>query len=189
MKYLDLRGEIATNVFTVADVTKAFSQENAQSIKVQLFRLVKKGLLHSLKRGVYCFDKTRVDELELAQQLYSPSYISLETALHYYGIIPDIPQGVTSVTTITTKKIATELGMYYYTKIKLPLFFGFESVISPLSGGYFSIAKKEKALLDYLYIRKITSIADLRVNREAVDMNIYKKYAQHFPRWVQEIVV
>lgn len=189
MTFLALRETIRSNIFTFVDVVKAFSAEEENSITMQLSRFARKDLIHSLKKGLYCFDPSTIDELEVAHYLYSPSYLSLETALHYYGLIPDIPQAVTSITTVTTKKIITENGTFYYTRIKLPLYFGYHSVLSPTSGGYFSIAKKEKALLDYLYIRKLTSLADLRLNTKSLDMAVYKAYAQHFPSWVQEVVV
>ena len=130
---------------------------------------------------MYCFDKSKIDELELAGQLYSPSYVSLETALNYYGVIPDIPIAVRSVTPITTKKIKTGLGDFYYLKIDSKLFFGFSQ--TP-----FAIAYKEKALLDYFYLRRIRKVSrEMRLRLNDWDWKRYHQYAAVFPKWVQEI--
>ena len=169
------------------DVVKLFPDEKSAAVRTQLYRLTKKGLISPVKRGLYCFDKSKIDELELAGKLYSPSYISLETALNYYGVIPDIPIAVRSVTPITTKKIKTGLGDYYYLKIDSKLFFGFSQ--TP-----FNIASKEKALLDYFYLRRIRP--DNRIRKVSREMRLrlndwdwkrYHEYAAAFPEWVQEI--
>lgn len=188
MKYLELQGKIKENLFTYLDVLKAFTDEEELAIKTQLYRFVKKGLLTKIKRGIYCFDAKSVDELELADRLYEPSYISLETALNYYGIMPDIPQGITSVNLTTTKKIINKFGSFYYTKIKPSLFFGFISVESA-TGSFFQIAKKEKALLDFFYIRRIKKTDDLRLRLKDIDISVYNKCLGNFPDSVKKIKI
>lgn len=181
MKFLDLRKLMEGNVFGILDVAKLFPEEKPEAIRTQLYRLVKNERLFPIKRGLYAFDKNKVDDLELAGKLYSPSYISLETALNYYGVIPDIPMAVRSVTPITTKKIETDLGDYYYSKINRKLFFGFNQ--TP-----FAIAHKEKALLDYFYIRKLRKVTLRdRLELDNWDWKRYRKYASAFPKWVQQV--
>lgn len=187
MKYLELREKITENIFSFLDVVKLFSNSGSQTTKIQLARFAKRGLIKKIKRGLYCFDSEILDELELANHLYQPSYISLETALNYYGIIPDIPQAVTSVCLTTTKKIHTEFGNFYYAKISLSLFWGFYKTLSPSSGTFFNLARKEKALLDYFYLRRINSTADLRLDLKELDLTRFRKYAKFFPKWVQKI--
>lgn len=184
MKYLDLRRKIKDNLFTVLDAVKFFPAESEQNIKIQLSRLAKKGLLTSLKRGLYCFDPATLEELGLAGRLYSPSYISLESALNFYGILPDIPQTITSVTPITTKEIKATGLAFSYSKIDSALYFGYV-LLSP--EGF--IAQKEKALLDYFYLRKIRQLADLRLNLENLDHSVYQKYVQSFPSWIRRIKI
>lgn len=53
MKYLDLQTKISANIFTFSDVLKAFHSEDEQSIKVQLSRFTQKGLIVSLRKGIY----------------------------------------------------------------------------------------------------------------------------------------
>ena len=186
MKYLQLREKIRGNIFTYLDVVKMFAGQDPAIIKTQISRFAKKGLLTNLKRGLYCFDPKILDEFELANRLYQPSYISLETALHYYGIIPDIPQAVTSISLTTTKKITTEFGTFYYTKIKSVLFWGYRQEKTS-SGTLFHIAKKEKALLDYLYIRKFKDIDSLRLDVKSINRGKYRKYRSQFPAWLPGI--
>lgn len=181
MKYLDLKRKIERNFFNINDVFKFFPDEKATTIRTQLYRLTKKRTIVLIKRGLYCFDKSKIDELDLAEKLYSPSYVSLETALNYYAIIPDIPMTVNCVTPTTTKKINTALGNFYYQKIDSKLFFGFSQ--TP-----FNIAHKEKALLDYFYLRRITSVSSqLRLRLNNWDWDRYHTYAMSFPAWVQKI--
>lgn len=185
MKYLELRCRITTNIFTIADAAKYFFEEKPENLKVQLIRFVQKGYLKKIKRGIYCFDSRLIDELDLVDILYHPSYISLESALHYYDIIPDVPQAVTAVTPTTTKKIKTPWGIYYYKKIKPELFFGYKIIKSRSS--YLKIASKEKALLDYFYIRKIKKTDSLRLDFDKINKNQYQKYLKNYPNWIKRI--
>jgi len=187
MTFLDLRAKLKVNIFTFLDVLKFFPEENTHNIRIQLSRFSQKGLVHNFKREWYCFDQKLVDPLEIGSMLYKPSYVSLETALNYFGIIPDIPQAVNLVTTTTTKKFKNVFGNFYYTKIKLSLFFGFTKVKSSVSESYFNLARKEKAILDYFYLRRLTSISDLRLNLEEVDKKLFRKYAESFPFWIPKL--
>ncbi len=186
MKYLELRKAIQTNVFRYLEVVKKFNQEEAL-IKTQLHRFVKKGLLVKIKRGLYCFDQKQLHEFDLASLLYQPSYISLESALNYYGLIPDVPQSVTSVTVVTTKTIKNQFGRFSYAKIKPSLYFGFKQIKSANSSLFFNLAQKEKALLDYFYLRKIKNLADLRLDLKNINQALYQQYRQNYPQWVQRI--
>lgn len=187
MKFLELKKKIKTNIFYFNDVLKYFGKENPITIKNQLLRFSKKKLILRLKKGIYCFNQEKIDELYLANILYQPSYISLESALNYYGIIPDIPQIVTSITPIKTKKIKTKQGNFYYAKIKKKLFFGFDIIFQ--NEYTIKIAKKEKALLDYFYIRKIKKLDDLRLNLKIIDKKVYQKYLASYPDWVKKIII
>lgn len=187
MKYLALREKLNFNLFSIIDVAKNFPKQSSQLIRTQLSRFVKKGLLTKIKREWYCFNPQQIDELVLANILYQPSYISLESALNYYGLIPDVAQSITSITLTTTKKITNNFGSFYYTKITKPLFYGFSKIKSSQSERFFNMAFKEKALLDYFYIRKIKKTVDLRIDFSLIDLGIYKKMALNFPLWVQKI--
>ena len=187
MKYLELQQAIDQSLFTILDVKKKFPKEKELSLRTQLSRFVQKGLLVKIKRGLYCFIPSSIDEFELANKLYQPSYVSLETALNYYGVIPDISQGITSVSLTTTKKISNKFGVFYYAKIKPTLFWGWLKVKLVGSDGFFLMAQKEKALLDFFYLRRVKYKGDLRLNLDNFNFRRYQKYVKNFPRWVQTI--
>ncbi len=189
MKYLDFQAKINKNVFTLLDVKKMFSKEDALLISKQLYRFVKKGLIGKIKRDLYYLKGKEIDEMYVANQIYKPSYVSLEYALNSYGIIPDVPFAVTSVSLTTTKNVKTSNGSFYYSKIKKSLYFGFINVESFEKGHYILVAEKEKALLDYFYIRKIKTITELRLSLEDINKKRYYKFAKYFPKWVQEIKI
>jgi predicted transcriptional regulator of viral defense system len=187
MRYLELQKAVETNLFTLADVKKHFPEESDGGVKMQLSRFKKRGLIFSLKRGIYCFDPQKIDELQLANKLYRPSYVSMETALRFYGMIPDVPQEVVSVNPLTLRKFQTDFGRFVYHKIKKELFWGYRKLSHGERRGHFLIAEKEKALLDYFYLRKIKVTADLRLELSEIDFQLYQEYAKHFPAWVRKI--
>jgi predicted transcriptional regulator of viral defense system len=115
---------------------------------------VNKGYLIMLRRGLYILSdlKSKIDPMMAASKLYFPSYISLEYALGYYDIIPEIVFTVTSVTTRKTKKFKTGIGYFSYQKIKKEAFGGFETVKQ--DGIAFNLALPEKALVDFFYLNR-----------------------------------
>lgn len=188
MKYLELRSAVRTNIFSVTDIITLFNDESLPLMRMQLSRFRKRKLVTQIKRELYCFDPEQVDEYELAPLLYHPSYISMESALNYYGIIPDVPQSVTSISPTTTKKIKTAFGSYGYSKIDIKLFYGFTSIQSAKSKRFYYLAEKEKAVLDYLYIRKITTVADLRLDIKKLSRTRYQFLAQPYPDWIKKLL-
>lgn len=189
MKYLEFRRRLNVNVFTILDVKKFFPEESETLLKIQLSRFRSRGLVIQMKRGLYCFDPGRIEELELAGKLYQPSYISLESALNYYGMIPDVPQAVESVSLTNTKNITNQFGTFHYMKIKQELFWGYQVRQNAQGEGSFLIADGQKALLDFFYIRKIKSIRGVRLDLSGFDFAAYRRYARFFPDWVQQIII
>lgn len=189
MKIEQLREAISSPYFTTFQVQKLFVDESSSQINVQLSRMVKRGIIISLKRGVFSFPKSSQDSFILANLLYPQSYVSLESALNTYGVIPDVPSQVTSVTPLTTKQIHTPTEIFFYSKIAKNLYFGFLSVESlQVPSHYYRIAEPEKALLDYIYIRSITNLVEARVDRNVLNADKLQIYARHFPKWVQKVV-
>jgi len=148
---------------------------------------VKSGRLIRLKRGLYQFADRQTDEFVLAGYLYQPSYISLETALNNFGIIPDISAAVTSISPVTTKTIKTAKGIFIYSKISRKLFFGWQK-IKDLSGLYYQIALPEKALLDWIYIRKISSLVNERIDLSSLSKTRLTSFSQPYPAWVRKVI-
>ncbi len=186
MRYLELTAKIKRNIFTLLDVLKTFPNEKEETVKIHLHRLAKAGQIGKIRRGLYCFEAASIDELTLAGYLYQPSYLSLETALNYYGLVPDVPLTVSSVTLTTTKHLKNSFGRFDYYRIKPCLFFGYVPISGP-TDTILNIAGKEKAILDYFYLRKIKSLAGLRFDIRTLDFKKYKRYSKSFPDWVQKI--
>lgn len=121
---------------------------------VNLKNWVKKGYLIMFRRGLYAISETtkNIDAMLFATKIYSPSYVSLETALSFYGIIPEAVFTTTSVSTRKTKKFKTPIGNFSYQKIKKEAFGGFET--KKQSGFSFNLALPEKALVDFFYLNR-----------------------------------
>lgn len=119
-----------------------------------LMRWIKKGYITRLKQGWYAFTeyRTKPDFAQyIASRIYQPSYISLHTALSFYGIIPEAVVQITSVTSLKTMTLKNDFGEYTYKSVKNNLMFGYE--LKPLADGRtIPFAEPEKALLDLLYL-------------------------------------
>ena len=128
---------------------------SAQRIRLQLVRWMKAGRLVQLRRGVYLlaepYRKTEPHPFLIANKLKKASYISLQSALAYHGLIPESIPGVTSVTTRRSERLSTAMGRFIFRHVKKTLFHGFRAVEVALSQEAF-IAGPEKALLDLVYL-------------------------------------
>lgn len=141
-----------------------------------------------LKRGLYTsrdfLEAHKTDEsyyFFLANLLLSPSYISLDTALQYYGLIPEaINYGYTSVTSQLPRTFNNKLGNFSYRKMKPGLFNDFILVEAPFP---FAIASPSKAIFDYLYYytHQFSQnlhediLEDLRINTDELSSKEKKK--------------
>jgi predicted transcriptional regulator of viral defense system len=92
----------------------------------------------------------------VAGRIYSPSYISLHTALSIYGMIPEAVTQITSVTTLKTASFENALGQYSYKTVKPQMFWGYKPMEMRSADGQVGqtwfLAHPEKALLDLLYL-------------------------------------
>jgi predicted transcriptional regulator of viral defense system len=119
-----------------------------------LTRWCRKGLLVKLRNQHYAFPEYRqVPDFSryVANRMYAPSYISLHSALSFYGMIPEEVVQLTSVTTLKTAKFENPFGTFHYQNVKTPLFFGYEIKMMQ-NGRGLMFATPEKALLDLLYL-------------------------------------
>jgi len=112
------------------------------------------GYIVSLRQGWYAF----ADYLQqpdyaryFAGKIYAPSYISLHTALSFYGIIPETVVEITSVTTQKTCRYENAFGQFSYQTIRPKLFWGFEPK-TMRDGKQYMMATPEKAIIDLLYL-------------------------------------
>ena len=119
-----------------------------------LTRWCRRGLLVKLRNQYYAFPEYRqMPDFSryVANRIYSPSYISLHSALSFYGMIPEEVVQLTSVTTLKTARFENDFGTFHYQNVKTPFYFGFE-IKTMQSGRGLLFATPEKALLDLLYL-------------------------------------
>lgn len=115
--------------------------------------LLRKGVVVRVKKGLYVFGddyrKRPFSRELLANLIYGPSYVSLEYALSYHGLIPERVQAVTSVTTKRSKGFETPVGLFVYRQTpKASFHLGMDRVNH--EDFSFLIATPERALADKL---------------------------------------
>ena len=119
-----------------------------------LTRWCRKGLIVKLRNQYYAFPEyKRVPDFSqyIANRIYAPSYISTQSALSFYGMIPEEMVQFTGVSTLKTAKFENDFGTFFYQNVKIPLFFGYE-MKTLQNGRGLMFATPEKALLDLLYL-------------------------------------
>jgi predicted transcriptional regulator of viral defense system len=184
MKWQDL-------LFTVKDepiFTTAFlaAGGNLSQIRLQLGRWVKDGRLIKVHKGLYTlaepYRKVKAEPFYIANNLKSPSYVSLQSALAWYGLIPEFVPAITSVTSARPQTIETPMGRFYFRHIDKNLFWGYQQV--ELSSGQTAfVARPEKALIDLVYLTaegdKKEFLEELRLqNLEVIDKAVFRQFVE-----------
>jgi len=135
-------------VFSFKDIVLLWG-DSGNAARVRINYYVKTGDLYRIRRGFYAKDKN-YDKLELATKIYTPAYISFETALAKAGIIFQF-YGQIFVASYLTREIIADGQKYSYKKIK-------DSILTNSVGienkNNYSIASPERAFLDTVYLNK-----------------------------------
>jgi len=121
----------------------------------QLARWTRLGRLYQLRRGLYAlappFQKVKPHPFLIANRLVAGSYVSCQSALAYYGLIPEYTPVTVSVTTGRPGRKGTSLGVFEFRHIQTAWLHGYRLV--ELGGGQKAfLAMPEKALLDLIYL-------------------------------------
>lgn len=150
MNFIEFRNSfIEVGCVTTYQIMAQYPEFNANN----LTRWVKQGLLVKLRQGFYAFPEMKGQSdfaLYVSNRIYKPSYISLHTALAFYGIIPEAITQITGVSSLKTAEFQNDFGAYTYKTIKPELMFGYE--LKPFGNRTIQFAHPEKALLDLLYL-------------------------------------
>lgn len=170
--------------FTTEEL-KSISNDKENTLKKSVKRFLFNKQIVRLKKGIYVTseflrnldnnEKTLYFEF-IANTLKTPSYLSLEYVLTKYDILTESAYIHTSITTKNTNNYENSLGAFTYRSIIPKLFCGYE--IKYFRDKPYNIAKKSKALFDYLYFRinNISPYLDLNLVEELrLKLNIYKK--------------
>ena len=181
MKWIDferLMKQKNINLFTPLDVGRFLGRSKVATTFL-IHRLKKQGYIESVKRGLFKFSDQSVSDLYLANRLYEPSYISLEFALSYYGVIPETVYEITSVSPKATRRFEALGKVYSYHRIKKTAFTGY--AVQKQKGFSFAIADPEKAFVDTLYYRLLSGKKPLsRFNKDKINAAKAIKYARLF---------
>jgi len=123
-----------------------------------LKRAMAAGEVVRIHRGLYClatkYLRQKIDPLVLAQRIYGPSYISLETALSYHGWIPEAVYAVTSTSLNRSREFNTPMGHFSFTRVPQETFYAEVARVEKEDGSSFLLAAPLKALADYVYVHR-----------------------------------
>ncbi len=160
-------------------------------VQKQLSRWVKSGKILQLRRGLYTLAKpysnVTPQPFTIANQLLAPSYVSLQSALAYYALIPEAVPHVTSVTSRKrTQTFTTPLGQFSYRSLQPDLFSGFRlAEMNPTQWAY--LARPEKALFDLIYLtpkgEQPAFLKSLRLqNMDLLDLKWMQNFAEEISK-------
>lgn len=149
----------------ILDLLKEYSRPNDK-----ISELLKSGELIAVKRGMYSVGSipglAQPSPYLIANHLRGPSYITAETALSFWGFIPERTFEIRSATTKTTKKYSTKVGRFSYQQLPFPYYsFGIKSV-ELAENQRALIASPEKALCDQIIF---TSNVQLRSVKQTTE--------------------
>jgi hypothetical protein len=119
----------------------------------KIYQLAKEGVIQSIKKGLYVAGpalniERKPEPFLLANHILGPSYVSVETALSFHGLIPERVYEIASMTTQASRKFNTPLGTFTFTRLPLPYYaFGIRSE-KLADDQYAMVASAEKALFD-----------------------------------------
>jgi predicted transcriptional regulator of viral defense system len=158
------------SLLDISTAQKIFSFEKENSLYKFLQRLERADILKRIVKGKYLFSFKEVNDYELANFLLTPSYISLESALSFYGILAQFPYTITSVTTAKTRKIIYNEKEFEFAHLRRENFFGFV-----ISKGLISISLNE---LNLSLINKNKLLKMMRYYKFLPLENMVKKYVK-----------
>jgi len=151
MKLIEIQNKLIESKLKVFSKLEFRRILQATPISAQklLERYTKRGVFVRLKGGLYALKTNYPSAYLIANKLYKPSYISFETALSYYSIIPEVVYSYTSATTRTTREFDVDNQIFLFHKLKKSAFAGYK--LTEINGEKVLFAEPEKALADYLY--------------------------------------
>lgn len=161
-------------VFTTQEFINIFGVKR-NIAAITLTRYKQAGYLISPRRSVYYLANEVDDAYKIANKIYRPSYVSLDSALSKYDLIPETVYTITSVTTKATREFTDNQTVYRYYRIKKEAFIGYHKEGDTLW------ADPEKALVDYLYfVAQGKRELNDRLHKEKIDKSKVVSYAKFF---------
>lgn len=158
---------------------------NPANVRRQLSRWTKAGRIYQLRRGLYTlappFQKVKPHPFVIANRMVRGSYVSCQSALAHYGLIPEYVPVTVSVTTGRPDRWDTPLGSFEFRHIKADLFYGYQRLIAGNQQRAF-VATPEKALLDLVHLQpggdSFDYLRELRLqNLEHLNLEVLRRQA------------
>lgn len=180
IKVVEKLKSLGVTVFSPLEFRGFFSLPS-KTASMFISRNARSGLFVKLRSNAYTLKDSHVPAYVVANKLYQPSYVSLETALAHYGLIPETVYATTSVTPKPTREFTTPRGTFTYQRIKRSAFTGYRA--QRIENQVVLLAEPEKALVDYLYfvdLRKVSLNDRLRLRK--IDRSRVAKHAALFGR-------
>jgi len=150
-----IRRQITQDVFDYQQLTASLVGYRKPRDKIR--RLLASGDIVRIRKGLYTFAepyrREPISREWLANLLYGPSYISLDYALSYHGLIPERVETVTSVTTGRSRQFDTPLGRFSY-RLLPEKRYATGAILVEAETCSFLIASAEKALADKVWTDK-----------------------------------
>ena len=141
-----LAGKTEKKVFSSRELSIVLNYKGSvRNRNIWIKRLKDRGLILPIKKGVYALANGEISKFEYSNILYVPSYISLDSALNYYGMLPQVPLNIKAVTLKRAKFVDHNGVGYEYFHINPAYYWGYENINNIL------IATKEKSLVDKVY--------------------------------------
>ena len=154
MKFNELLDSVSTQPFFETGLLLAGAVDPAD-VRRQLSRWVQAGRVIQLRRGLYSlaapYQQNPAHPFLIANSMLPSSYVSLQSALAYYGLIPEYVAQPLSMTTQRPARWRNALGDFRFQHLAPHLFFGYQQV-NLAHGQEAFIAFPEKALLDLVHL-------------------------------------
>lgn len=166
-------------VFSSSSLTGLLKVTKERSVYLIISKLLKSKILEKVGKNCYILAKIPAHQYLVANYHLTPSYISFESALSYYGILSQFPTEVTSATSKKTANYNLNNQMYSYVHLKKDLFWGYDK-----RDDGFLIASPEKAVLDQAYMasKGLKSFPKDELDWSLVDRKKLTEYAKLYPR-------
>jgi predicted transcriptional regulator of viral defense system len=155
----------------LTDLLKSYKRPNDKILSLKAH-----GIIEPIKKGLYIAGRSirseRPENALLANHILGPSYLSMESALSHYGLIPEKVFAVTSMTTKSSRKFETSIGVYTYTNLPLPYYAFGLTMVSFSTDQMAMVASPEKALCDKIATTAGINLRSLTAARNYVLDNL-----------------
>ena len=166
-------------VFSSESLAKSLDINKERSVYLIIQKILKSKVLEKLGRNCYILAQKPAHQFLIANYYLTPSYISFESALSYYGILSQFPTEVTSVTSKKTAKYNLNNRLFSFVHLKKDLFWGYDK-----RDDGFLIAGPEKAVLDLAYLasKGLKSFPKDELDWSLVDRKKLLEYSKLYPK-------